>query len=115
MENVFGIMAARFRILHTNINLRLDRIDLVVLTCAVLHNYLRRKCTESYIPTECLDNENWQQSTIHTGLRMNPNVVSGLQNGYNRHFGREANASRNIYLHYFNTEGQVKWQNNMIH
>ncbi|KAF2883738.1 hypothetical protein ILUMI_22427 [Ignelater luminosus] len=29
IENVFGVMAARFRILHTDINLSLDCIDLV--------------------------------------------------------------------------------------
>lgn len=108
IENVFGIMAARFRILHTDINLRLDRIDLVVLTCAVLHNFLRRKCSESYIPPESLDNDNC------TGLRMNPNTVAGLQFGHNRHFGWTANESRNIFLEYFNNEGKVSWQDGMI-
>lgn len=42
IENVFEIMSNRFKIFHTAINLKLDRIDLVVLTCCVLHNYLRR-------------------------------------------------------------------------
>nr|CAH7749982.1 unnamed protein product [Callosobruchus chinensis] len=64
IENVFGIMAARFQILHTNINMSLDRIDLVVLTCAVLHNFLRRKCSDSYTAGESLDTENWESSTI---------------------------------------------------
>lgn len=114
IENVFGIMAARFRILHTAINLRLDRIDLVVLTCAVLHNFLRRKCGSSYIPPESMDSENWLQSTITNGLRMEPNIVAGLQQGHNRHFGREANESRNTFLDYFNNEGKVNWQDKMI-
>lgn len=114
IENVFGIMAARFRVLHTEINLQLPRIDLVVLTCAVLHNFLRRKCYETYITTECLDKEDREHFTTYTGLRMDSTTVAGLQNGHNRHFGREANESRNIFLQYFNTEGKINWQDNMI-
>ena len=115
IENVFCIMSARFRILHTDINLRLDRIDLVVMTCAVLHNFLRRKCSQSYIPTECLDNEDWDNSEVNNGLRMNSDSVCGLQHGHNRHSGREANESRNLFLQYFNGEGKVSWQDNMVH
>nr|CAH7763915.1 unnamed protein product [Callosobruchus chinensis] len=115
IENVFGIMAARFQILHTNINMSLDRIDLVVLTCAVLHNFLRRKCSDSYTSGESLDTENWESSTINDGLRMNPDFVSGLHNGPNRNYTREANESRNIFLRYFNNEGKVNWQDKMIH
>lgn len=115
IENVFGIMAAGFRILHTEINLKLDRIDLVVLTCAVLHNYLRRKCSDSYTPLDSLDEEDWTQSNIRTGLRVDPGVLSGLQRGHNRNTAREANEVRELYVRYFNEEGQVSWQNNMIY
>lgn len=72
-------MAARFRILHTTINLRLDRIYLVVLTCAVLHNFLLRKCSDLYTPEISFDNEDWENSTVNVGLRMNLNIISGLQ------------------------------------
>nr|CAH7719250.1 unnamed protein product [Callosobruchus chinensis] len=105
IENVFGII----------INMSLDRIDLVVLTCAVLHNFLRRKCSDSYPAGESLDTENWVSSTINVGLRMNPDIVSGLHNGPNRNYTREANESRNIFLRYFNNDGKVNWQDKMIH
>jgi hypothetical protein len=42
VENVLGILASRFRIFHTEINLRLDSIETIVLAC-VLHNFLRRR------------------------------------------------------------------------
>ena len=42
IENVFGIMSNRFKMFSTPINLSIDRIDLVVLTCCILHNFLRR-------------------------------------------------------------------------
>ncbi|XP_069618541.1 uncharacterized protein [Ranitomeya imitator] len=42
VENAFGIMANRFRVFHTPINMKLESIDSVVLACCVLHNFLRR-------------------------------------------------------------------------
>lgn len=39
VENVFGTVAARFRIFHTNINLEPRNIDSVVMACCVLHNF----------------------------------------------------------------------------
>ncbi|KAM4019366.1 uncharacterized protein ACNLHF_000069 [Anomaloglossus baeobatrachus] len=40
VENAFGIMANRFRVFHTPINLKLQSIDSVVLACCTLHNFL---------------------------------------------------------------------------
>lgn len=39
VENAFGILANRFRIFHTSINLSLENIDTVVMSCCVLHNF----------------------------------------------------------------------------
>jgi hypothetical protein len=44
IENTFGIMASRCRVFHTEINLKLEGIETVVLSCCVLHNFLRRSC-----------------------------------------------------------------------
>lgn len=114
IENVFGIMAARFRILNTAINLRLDRVNLVVMTCAVLHNFLRRKCSSTYCPMDCFDREDRIDAEITPGLEMDRNVICKLQCGNNRHYGSEANNVRNLYLQYFNGPGKVPWQCNMI-
>jgi len=37
-------MASKFRVFHIEINLKLDRIVTVVLSCSVRHNLLRRSC-----------------------------------------------------------------------
>jgi hypothetical protein len=39
-ENTFGLIASRFRILHTSIGIGVDKIIYVVLAICALHNYL---------------------------------------------------------------------------
>ncbi|KAB0804600.1 hypothetical protein PPYR_01570, partial [Photinus pyralis] len=43
VENAFGILANRFRILLNTINLSPDKVELITLTCCVLHNFLLSK------------------------------------------------------------------------
>lgn len=83
MENVFGILAARFRIFHTEINMKPGNIEKVVLACCALHNFLRRN-TNRYSPPECLDNEDLECGEIVPGLRAQPGVFVDLQRGQNR-------------------------------
>lgn len=43
IENVFGILANRFRIYHTEIGISVENINTVVMATCALHNYLRNK------------------------------------------------------------------------
>lgn len=43
VENTFGILASRFRVLYTAINLDIESIEWVVLVCCALHNVLHKK------------------------------------------------------------------------
>ncbi|KAJ8929357.1 hypothetical protein NQ314_017961 [Rhamnusium bicolor] len=64
VENTFGIMASRFKVLQTAINLNIKNIDTVVITCCVLHNFLRKMCPRSYIAPEVLDRENIEDGSV---------------------------------------------------
>ncbi|KAG5876797.1 hypothetical protein JTB14_014127 [Gonioctena quinquepunctata] len=48
VENAFGILASRFRILLREINLGPEKASLIVLACTHLHNCLRMKIEDSY-------------------------------------------------------------------
>ncbi|CAK1592419.1 unnamed protein product [Parnassius mnemosyne] len=57
VENAFGILASRFRILHTEINIEPKNIDSVKMACCALHNYLTETNQASYSPPEILDRD----------------------------------------------------------
>ena len=67
VENAFGIMAKRFRILQTPILLSPDKAVKVVLTFVVLHNYLRRENAMEYVGNVYLDREQEEYGTIIPG------------------------------------------------
>ena len=56
-ENAFGILASRFRIFLQPIALTVERIDVVVLACCALHNFLRKRSTAKYITESFVDHE----------------------------------------------------------
>nr|CAH7743610.1 unnamed protein product [Callosobruchus chinensis] len=60
VENVFGIMSAVFKVLGKPMLLQLDKATDIVMTCALLHNFLRRfKLSKSlYTPNGSFDTEN---------------------------------------------------------
>ncbi|XP_069824530.1 uncharacterized protein [Dendropsophus ebraccatus] len=112
VENAFGIMANRFRVFHTAINLKPESIDKVVLACCVLHNYLRRNDSAQYSPPSLIDNDNsssiscadWQQDSL---------ALAPLQPCLSGRPSDSAIECRERYLHYFNNAGAVSWQNDI--
>lgn len=114
VENVFGILANRFRIFHTAINLKITNIDIVVLACCCLRNFLRRTCGVTYTNVEDLDMEDIEQGILLEGLRSNASNLLDLQIGQNRNISEEAKLIRLNFEEYFNQEGKVNWQDKMI-
>lgn len=108
VEIAFGILAARFRLLHTQINMNEKTVELAVLACCILHNYLRRKCGESYISFSGQENAKNIDEANYT-----ENLAS-LQRGQNRRANQQAKEVRDAFLQYFNEEGKVPWQDGRI-
>lgn len=51
VENVFGILASKFRVFRKPIALDADKVTLITMTCVLLHNYLRRRGSSAQIYT----------------------------------------------------------------
>lgn len=114
VENTFGILASRFRIFHTSINLKMDNVDTVVLTCCALHNFLRRRSPQIYTPYESMDRENISEGTVELGERCDPELVHDLQRGTRGQILSNAIVVRDQFKDYFNNEADVTWQDTFI-
>nr|XP_022908174.1 putative nuclease HARBI1 [Onthophagus taurus] len=51
VENAFGILANRFRILQTTMNVSVETSEVIVLACCALHNFLRRRSPSYLTPS----------------------------------------------------------------
>ncbi|XP_031329600.1 putative nuclease HARBI1 [Photinus pyralis] len=114
VENVFGILAARFRIFHTCINLEPRNIESVVMACCMLHNFLIVKSSTTYIPPECLDYDDTEEGVTHFGSNSQGSNMASLQR---RPFGNTTNAAKEVreaFMSYFTNEGRVSWQDRFI-
>ncbi|XP_031351826.1 putative nuclease HARBI1 [Photinus pyralis] len=101
VENAFGILANRFRILLGKINLGADKTRDITLACCALHNFL---IAESNL---------YVQSVEHTPTTSN-DQLGGIGQQIGNRPSNTAMQIREEFNHYFNGIGAVEWQNNMI-
>lgn len=111
-------MGARFQIYRAPMRYDPDDTRNVVLATVCLHNYLRTSSVgrAMYTPPNILDREDEVGGTIQLGeYRQEPvnGLVQFVRQGGNRHADR-ALALRDSWCAYFNTVGQVPWQDKMI-
>lgn len=107
VENAFGILASRFRIFHTEINIEPKRIESVVMACCALHNYLIKSVPNSYSPQECFDRENLEDGTIAQGYT---SMDSNMERLDRRNPGNTFNAAKKVredFMNYFVNEGRI--------
>lgn len=64
VENAFGILAFRFQIFHTDINIDLKIIESIVMTSCALQNYLTEINQTNYSPPESHDMEMFDDGTV---------------------------------------------------
>ncbi|KAK5648047.1 hypothetical protein RI129_002939 [Pyrocoelia pectoralis] len=110
VENAFGILANRFRILLTPINLSRDKVVLITQSCCALHNFIKIEAPNIVLNEV---DEELSDGNVQLGSWRNRTTLQSV----NLRSGRPTNANlniRNIFTTYFNNYGQVPWQNNMI-
>ena len=119
IENVFGIWSSKFRVLLKSTDLNPNKVELITLTCAYLHNFLRRSAYSRnyYSPPGSFDVEDPDGNVIPGAWRSevrNSQSLSGLQN-IPRGAPTDAKQIRNEFRdHFMSSEGSVPWQTNMI-
>lgn len=116
VENVFGILSVVFRVFRAPIALRPDNVELFVMACVYLHNFLRRNCQSRslYTPHGTIDYENFDHVIVEGSWRREstPCNMSNLNN-IGRRNPQSAIEIRNNFAEYFvSAQGRVPWQNN---
>ncbi|XP_041989222.1 protein ANTAGONIST OF LIKE HETEROCHROMATIN PROTEIN 1-like [Aricia agestis] len=84
VENAFGILSSRFRVLHTEINMKPEKIDYIVLALCCLHNLLKKKERAGYLPTQALVTEDLDFGRVVHGDLSEVNPLTSLQQGHSR-------------------------------
>lgn len=117
IENVFGIMSSKFRILLKPIALNPDKATTVALACIYLHNFLRRDSASRhhYTPHGTFDWYDDDGNLIEGGWRSEVNegdsFLIDLQN-IPRRTTVNLHEIRDEFRDYFlSPEGSVPWQN----
>lgn len=119
VENAFGIMASRFRVLRRPLCLKLENVDSVILACCVLHNYLRQHPTARavYSPTGTADSEDTDSGELRSGSWRAEGDVTCMRGVGQQGSNMSSYSSRDLrdVLHdYVNNAGRVPWQDRMI-
>lgn len=116
VENGFGILASRFRVLGKPIQVKEDTAIKIVLCACTLHNWLRITASRTYTPPGTTDYEDIMNFQINLGQWRSE--IDELQSIHRSRINNRSKAiaekMRDKYKNYFNGEGAVTWQNNMI-
>lgn len=114
IENVFGILSAKFRILRTAIYLNPEKVTAIVLALCAMHNWLITTNAASYAPAGTFDRENEADGTIIQGSWRNVVDARSAESLELRNPAHHAKQIREIYKNHFVTAGAVEWQEKMI-
>jgi len=115
-ENVFGILAARFRVIRKPLLLEPEKVEIIISSSIYLHNYLRgcSKSRNAYTPTGAFDSEDKDTGeVIPVSWRdeVNRESIFTCLNKTGRKSSIEVQNIRNEYASYFTTPlGSVLWQ-----
>lgn len=114
VENVFGIMASRFRVLHTQINLLQKTTRRVVTSVAILHNILNLRNKSAYLPTGSIDQEDGNFGVV-PGEWRTQGTLDDIRPSRSRNPRDVAKLQRETICDYFSSaRGAVPWQENLV-
>eukprot|EP00794_Sanderia_malayensis_P002307 gene2307-2657_t len=115
IENAFGILAARWRIMRRPIRASVSTVENITKACVCLHNYLKQTDNAFYVPNGFIvaeDNSgtvipgNWRSIVDNDQSALQPIPRTG-----SNYYKANAKLVRETYKHYFNSKsGSVPWQ-----
>ncbi|KAL4098160.1 hypothetical protein QTP88_022810 [Uroleucon formosanum] len=113
VENTFGLISSRFRLLQRAINLNPEKASYTVLAICAIHNFLRKR-GGPYVTSTMFDRQEDTNILKNGEWRENVNnELLGLQCTRQKNVSTEAKINRDNYMHFFNNQGSVDFQEDM--
>lgn len=113
IENAFGIMCSKFRVMHSPILLDAEKARKVTLACCALHNFLISRKSIAYAPTSSID-QRVDHGNISEGQWRNEipdGTMYPLERDPTRYISANAKKVRENFESYFmSADGEVPWQ-----
>jgi hypothetical protein len=114
IENTFGIMAAKWRVLLTTIWCSDTVADSIIMSIVVLHNYLIDESSSSNSPALLADrddksNGQWRDSVAEPLV-----TPSNMRGRHDNNPSTLAKQTRDKLIEFFNGVGAVEWQNRVV-
>lgn len=113
VENTFGILTSRFRILANKLTLSPDKASKIVLACCYLHNYLKKKNEREYL-NGSLNAQTTSASASRNDYCRTSCQLPKLEPLKGANASNIAKSVRNKYKQYFNSVGAVPWQKTSV-
>ena len=117
VENAFGILATRWRILRRPIIAKPEKVESIVKATVALHNYLKTINGASYCPAGSVDQEEQDGLVIPGDWRdNNQGSLTPLPPTNNGRYSVQAVQIRDAYADYFlSPGGKLSWQDAYRH
>ena len=113
-ENMFGILANRWRVFHTTMHLSPERATSVTLSALILHNYLLKSPSKSTYCTPGLIDQEDEQGNVIAGSWRSEHMAEEFRSiAPQCHGNNISNSSkyiREVFMDYFMNKGAVTWQ-----
>lgn len=114
IENAFGIMSAKFRVLRSPIHVDAAKTRKITLACCALHNFLITRKSTAYLTSGTLDRFGKQGECIDGSWRREHSEDSMYPLQNNRSSGYATNYAKQVreeFEAYFSSvAGEVPWQ-----
>lgn len=109
-----GILASKFGIYYTQINIEPKNIEKVVMVTCILHNFLMEHGT-SCAPSDCFYRENTDNGIIiSTGYNTASSNMDNLDRRTKGNINQGAKRVRQEFVNCFVTDERLSWQDNYV-
>ncbi|XP_065657974.1 uncharacterized protein LOC136082495 [Hydra vulgaris] len=117
VENAFGIASSRFRVFHKPIIANVENVIAITKAVVALHHFLMTENinnNNNYCPSNYVDQDGPNRLQLGDWRKKAPTVNGLVINSKSNNYSDTAKKVRDSFKEFFNKEGTVDWQLNIV-